>query len=86
MDSKYAVVGVANGIKKVNNLKRKKNGIENVNIKRLKLTNTQTTTVLKAGTNGAVSQPIEKHVKESSENLLETRQQLPVYMVKGRYV
>ncbi|KOB68013.1 putative mrna splicing factor atp-dependent rna helicase [Operophtera brumata] len=82
MDSKYAVVGVANGMKKVN-LKRKKNDIVNIHVKRLKLTSTQATTVLQAETNGAVSQTIEKYVKESSENLLETRQQLPVYMVKG---
>lgn len=82
MDSKYTAIGVSNGFKKINNLKRKKKAIDHSNAKKLKLSNNQALNVVQAGTNGAAT--IEPNVKDS--DLLETRKQLPVYMVKGRYI
>lgn len=84
MDSKYTAIGVPNGIKKISNLKRKKNGINIINAKQLKLKEDQVPTALQAEINGVNN--VENNVIESSQSLLETRKQLPVYMVRGRYV
>lgn len=70
-------------MKKPNNFKRKKHHV-NLNVKRIKLSNSKDQHV--HDTNGNSSQNIETKVDVQKENLQEARRQLPVYMVKGRFV
>lgn len=86
MDSKYSAIGVPNGVKKINNLKRKKNSLNTSDIKKLKLTiQNHSAAVQQSESNGDSSETkVQNNEKQSSENILESRKQLPVYMVKGR--
>uniref|UniRef100_A0A2A4IVS7 RNA helicase n=1 Tax=Heliothis virescens TaxID=7102 RepID=A0A2A4IVS7_HELVI len=83
MDSKYASVGVENGLKS-NGLKRK-HAVENIKVKKIKLSNNvSTTNNIKIETNGHNNVQEDKVVNEPVQDLQEARRQLPVYMVRNR--
>ena len=86
MDSKYASVGVSNTLKS-NGLKRK-HAVENIKVKKIKLSNDNVskTNNIKVETNGHENVTDNKIVKETVQDLQEARRQLPVYIVRNRYV
>ncbi|XP_047041649.1 ATP-dependent RNA helicase DHX33 [Helicoverpa zea] len=83
MDSKYASVGMGNSVKS-NGLKRKR-AVENIKVKKVKLSNNvSTTNNIKVETNGRNNVREDKVVNEPAQDLQEARRQLPVYMVRNR--
>lgn len=83
MDSKYTSVG----LEKTNNLKRK-NVLDNLKVKKAKLTKDGGGALPTSGGNGlvAVQNGEQKNVHKigPKEDLLEARRRLPVYTVRGR--
>lgn len=86
MDSKYTSVGVGNSLKS-NGFKRK-HAVENIKVKKIKLSNDNVTKTnnIKVESNGHENAAENKIVKETVQDLQEARKQLPVYMVRNRYV
>lgn len=85
MDSKYTSVG----LEKPNlNLKRKNIIVDNLKVKKTKLTNDGGSVLPTCAGNGfvAVQNIVQKNVHKigPKEDLLEARKRLPVYMVRGR--
>lgn len=89
MDSKYTSVGVENNSKpvKLNGLKRSQIMIDSLKVKKIKLSNdiASTANTSKVEVNGTNNGNENKIVKETPQDLLEARRQLPVYMVRNRY-
>lgn len=89
MDSKYDCMGVNNP--KVNGSKRKQL-IDSVKVKKTKLktenASSATKHARKGEENGCNNAPGNKNMvnKDSPQDLLEFRRQLPVYMVRKRFV
>lgn len=82
MDSKYTSMGQENGDKK--NTFKRKNFMENVNIKKHKSNNVVTKSICANGfkvKNGIDETPNKQSI---GENLQEARKLLPVYTVRGR--
>lgn len=80
-------MGIENGVK-TNGLKRK-NGVEHIKVKKIKLANEGTVTNnIKVETNGHNNNNVKENkiVNETPQDLQEARRQLPVYMVRNRYV
>ncbi|XP_075992156.1 ATP-dependent RNA helicase DHX33-like [Anticarsia gemmatalis] len=85
MDSKYASFGVGSN-SKANGLKRNQIMLENIKVKKIKLSHDKpgTTVINKTESNGHDNVKDNKIVKETAQDLLEARRQLPVYMVRNR--
>lgn len=88
MDSKYTSVGVENN-HKVNGLKRK-HVVENIKVKKIKLSHDSRGVAnnikVETNTNGHNNIKENNIIKEPIQDLQEARRQLPVYMVRHRYV
>ncbi|CAB3231157.1 unnamed protein product [Arctia plantaginis] len=86
MDSKYACMGVNNS--KGNGLKRNQIMIDSIKVKKIKLNNeiASVAHTSKVEANGCNNTHVNDNMfdKESPQDLLEARRQLPVYMVKKR--
>lgn len=84
MDSKYTSVG----LEKTNNFKRKNVFVDNLKVKKVKLTKNGGVALPASGDNGIVlvqnGEQKNVHKNNSKEDLLEARRRLPVYTVRGR--